>query len=116
MEITASKDMRDNWKCENDIELGGDRILRISTHKVHSGALVTTATGHKRVGDGALQHIFSMGMDSAEDDFRKTLASSKVKCTSKAVATQHGEAMKLVSALVSDATAHYAAQAARVSA
>lgn len=110
MEITAHKDMRGNWKCENDIELGNDRILRISTSKVYSGALVTTATGHKRVGDGALQHIFSMGFDGEGDDFRKALASSKVKCTSKAVAGQHGEALNRAALLVSDATAHYAAQ------
>lgn len=112
MEVKVTKDMRGDNRAENDFEMGNDRVLRISTHKVFGGNLVTTASVHTRIGT-AMRHIISYGVDDGTADYHKRLASNKVRCTAKTIAEQQMDALRQLDTLKAEAHAHYAAQVAR---
>jgi hypothetical protein len=99
----ARKDIRGNWKAEDSITLPDNQILKVSTHKVSNGSLVTSAMVGRQEG-----MFFSHMM---WDDFNRSLIISRpAKCTSKAVETQHGAAMKDIEQVKKDVTAFYAAK------
>ena len=98
--MDATKDMRGNWKCEEEVPLTRGRVLKISTHKVHSGALVTTATAGKVEGG-----FFSFLMYA---DFSvRWAASQPARITAKVVETQHWQAMASIDEIKAAAEAHY---------
>lgn len=79
------KDIRGNWAAEDEIKLEGDRVLKILTRKTSDGTLVTSATVHLRDGMFLSHRMFT--------DFSQRLMTAKIRCTEKAVAAQHAEAM-----------------------
>ena len=94
------KDIRGSWSAKDEIELGANRVLSISTTKVSSGAIVTRASVAVR--DGAfLSHMMYR-------DFSKQLIVSQLRCTEKNVAAQHAEAMAQINTVHSAVTTHYA--------
>ena len=93
------KDIRNNWRAEDSIELGSNRVLQVTTVKVSSGEIVTRASVHKRAG-GFLSHMMFQ-------DFSQCLKTSQSRCTEKNVTAQHNEAMKQIDAIKEAVTAHY---------
>lgn len=78
------KDVRGNWKADDDLDIGDKRRLKVSTFKRSNGNLVTTAT--VATVDGVWEsHALYV-------DFSRTLeVSSPKRITSKAVEIQHGK-------------------------
>lgn len=99
-EVITHKDMRGNWRAETKIDLEDSMILQVLTHKVYSGALVTSAKIHKQEGAFLVHAMYS--------DFHKCLKSTKTRVTSKAVAEQHGEALRQVEQLKEEVKQFYA--------
>lgn len=97
------KNMRGHWEAKDEIELGADRVLVVSTHKVSSGQLVTTATVHKHDG-GFLSHMMF-------SDFSQRMMTADVRCSEKTVTAQHIECMMKLDELKSAVTAWYAKDA-----
>ena len=101
--IRVHKDMRGNWKAESNFDLADGRSLEITTHKVSSGQLVTTAIVGKN--EGA---FFSYMM---YQDFSKRLSVSKPsRITSKVVDEQQCLAVKQLGDLKVEIAAYYAAK------
>ena len=101
---TITKDIRGSWRAEDKFDLTVLRVLTITTSKVHNGDLVTRATVSTR--DGSfLSHVMFQ-------DFSQCMKASKVRCTSKAVAAQHGEAVSKLDELCESVAAHYAKESA----
>lgn len=97
---TIHKDIRNNWAISEDTKLVCGRTLRISTSKVCSGNLVTTAT----VGV-ADKNVFSY---IAFQDFNERLECSKpTRCTAGVVSMQHLRAMGKVDELVATIAKFY---------
>ena len=46
----VQKSIRGTWEAEDQIDLSATTVLKVNTHKVQSGSLVTTATVHTRDG------------------------------------------------------------------
>jgi hypothetical protein len=102
-DITLRKDIRGNWRASQRIDLGNQRVLNIVTHKVSSGAFVTSASVAK-VDGGFETHVMYQ-------DFSKRLGAKSIRGTEKAVQALHTESMLLaggLDALVNLAKAHYA--------
>ena len=93
------KDIRNNWRAEDSIELGSNRVLQVTTVKVSSGEIVTRASVHKRAG-GFLSHMMFQ-------DFSQCLKTSQSRCTEKNVAAQHAAAMAKINEVHSAITVHY---------
>lgn len=99
---TLHKDCRGNWTAEDNIALPDGRQLRLSTHKVCSGNLVTTATVGRLEGG-----FFSYTM---YQDFSKRLATAAARCTAKVVATQHEAVLANIESLKQEIAAFYSAK------
>ena len=98
--MEATKDMRGNWRIEEELPLTSNRVLKISTHKVSSGALVTTAMAGKYEGP-----FFTY---MAYQDFSNRWATSQpLRITAKVVENQHWAAMASVDEIKAAAEAHY---------
>ncbi len=87
---------RDGWRAEDRIPLGaakggmgkeGTRMLHIDTHKTSRGGLVTHASVMVHTPDGGMSCVLF-------GDFSERLMQSNVKCTEKAVRTQHEHVMR----------------------
>ena len=102
----VQKSVRGTWEAQDHIELGNDRVLRISTHKVSSGALVTTATVQIRDGQFLSHRMYT--------DFSQRLTARMLRCTEKNVTLQHADVMRLreLTALKEAIDAHYAKEVA----
>ena len=97
---TQSKDCRGNWRAEDMIPLEGGRTVEIVTHKVYSGALLTTAQAG--VDDG------SMFTYTMYEDYRKDMiAKYYPRITAKIVAEQHAAALKQLETIKAAIAAHY---------
>ena len=94
------KNIRNSWQAEDSIDLPDERVLKVSTHKTSSGALVTTATVHKR-DNGFLSHMVYR-------DFSQRLIVGKSRCTEGNVAAQHAAAMLKINETLDAITVHYA--------
>lgn len=95
----VQKSIRGTWEAQDHIELGNDRVLRINTHKVSSGHLVTRATVQLRDGMFLSHRMFT--------DFSQCMATTNARCTEKNVTLQHAECMRKVDELKEAVTAHY---------
>lgn len=104
---------RDGWRAEDRITLGpakgsmgrdGERVLHIDTHKSHRGGLVTHASVMVHTPDGCCSCVLF-------GDFSERLMQSNVKCTGKAVRTQHEHVMReYAGSLLDRVRAFYAAK------
>lgn len=81
----VKKSIRGTWEAQDHIDLGNDRVLRINTHKVSDGNIVTTATVSIREGKFLSHRMFT--------DFSQRMMTAAIRCSEKNVATQHAEAM-----------------------
>jgi len=95
----VSKDCRNNWRAEDTYDLGNSQQLNISTHKVFSGELVTTATVGK-VDGGFVSHMMYQ-------DFNKCVNRTKDRCTQKNVEAQHAIAVGMLDYLKEAVKLHY---------
>jgi hypothetical protein len=78
------KDIRNNWKAWTDVDLSPTLRLKVSTYKVESGAVVTTATVSKVESSWETHTMYQ--------DFSKRLESVKYpRVTSKVIETQHAK-------------------------
>lgn len=102
---SAYKDMRGNWRASNSIQLEDDRKLKISTHKVSGGQLVTSAQVGKQDGNF---FCFTMYQDFTD----RLITSVPARVTSKVVEAQHAEAMKMVPSLMKSVADFYAIKVA----
>ena len=101
---TVQKSIRGTWEAQDHIELGNDRVLRIHTHKVSDGSLVTSATVQIRDGAFLSHRMFT--------DFSQRLTARMLRCTEKNVTLQHADVMRLreLTALKEAVTAWYVAK------
>ena len=100
----VQKGVRGTWEAQDHIELGNDRVLRINTHKVSDGSVVTTATVQIRDGMFLSHRMFT--------DFSQRMMTAAVRCSEKNVAGQHAECMKKLPELKEAVAAHYAKEVA----
>ena len=96
---TVRKGVRGTWEAEDSIDLVALRVLKIHTHKVSGGQLVTTATVHTK-DNGFLSHMMYA-------DFSHAITVSKDRCTEGNVTAQHAAAMAGINQIHSAITAHY---------
>lgn len=102
------KDHRGAWRADDAYDLGNNKQLSITTHKVCSGNLVTTAT----VGtvDGAfVSHMMFQ-------DFSKCIKMTTDRCTQKNVETQHKIATDMLDYIKESVRIHYAVNSEEVGA
>jgi len=101
--MAALKDIRGNWAEVSFINLSGNKRLKISTHKVHSGVLVTSATVIIMENGFETHRMF-------QDYSYRVIVDRPKRVTSKVVEEQHGKLMddkpKLL-AIIGAAEAHY---------
>ena len=95
----VQKSIRGTWEAEDRIELGNNRVLKVSTHKVSSGSLVTTATVHLYDGNFLSHRMFT--------DFSQRLMTADVRCTERNVTLQHADAMTKLGEIKEAITAWY---------
>ena len=101
----VQKSIRGTWAAEDKIDLGNNQVLQISTYKVSSGALVTTATVSKRDGAFLSHRMFT--------DFRsQRMVNAAVRCSEKNVASQHAEVMGRLAEIKEAIAEHYAKELA----
>jgi hypothetical protein len=101
---TVHKDIRNGWRAQDSYELGNNQVLKINTSKVSDGSIVTRATVHLHDGAFLSHRMFT--------DFSQCLKTSRDRCTSKNVATQHAEAVSKLAEIKEAVTAWYAKEAA----
>ena len=100
----VQKSIRGTWGAEDNLELGNGRVLRISTHKVGGGLIVSTATVLNHDGHFLSHRMFT--------DFSQRMMTAAVRCSEKNVAAQHAEAMGKLAELKEAVAAHYAKEVA----
>lgn len=100
MEMQLSKG-RDGWKAETHIELDGGRWLDISTWK-SNGGIRSRVHCYRREGSFRTYALFQ--------DYNATLATSTARCTEKAVAELHRQALAKLDEVKAAVTAFYAAK------
>ncbi len=96
----VQKSIRGSWEAVDELEIGSDRVLKVSTHKVSSGDIVTTATVLKR-DNGFLSHMMFR-------DYSKRLLVSAVRCTEKNVTAHHATALMQLGTVRQAIDLHYA--------
>lgn len=95
------KDERGNWAAESAYIVSPLIVLRVRTYKIHSGHIVTHASGWQRSKDGGTAGTHQFGRDFGRDIFR---SDGKARCTEKTVLAAHAHnPIELLAA----ARAHY---------
>lgn len=100
----AFKNMRGEWKCEDEVALPDNCVLRISTHKTYGGELVTSATAGKVEGG-----FFSYMM--YQDYSKRVLTFRYPRITAKVIETQHATVMEQIEDVKASVAAFYAEKA-----
>lgn len=100
-EFAIAKDIRNGWQAETRIALDGGRHLSITTRKAF-GALRARAQVSK-VQDGYSTFILF-------GDYSKAIAQSTARCTEKAVADLHRQALGQLDTIKAEVLAFYAAK------
>jgi len=100
-EFQIAKHFRDGWQAETRIALEGGRHLSITTRKTSRG-LRTNAQAY-RIENGFMMFVMF-------GDYAKTLAQSTARCTEKAVADQHRQALGQLDTIKAEVLAFYAAK------
>ncbi|CAB4154900.1 hypothetical protein UFOVP653_40 [uncultured Caudovirales phage] len=100
MEMNISKGAY-GWKAETHIELEGGRLLDITTLKANGG-LRSRAQCYRRENGFITYVLFG--------DYSATLAASQARCTEKAVADLHRQALGKLDEIKAEVVAFYAAK------
>jgi hypothetical protein len=100
MQTVVSKNIRNNWQAETQIELFGDYVLAILTTRRHNGTLSTTAT--VSVVEGMFKshrmfHDFSQVVETARPQ----------RVTEKVVCQVHEAALMKIDEIKEAVMAHY---------
>lgn len=104
----VQKGMRGTWEAKDSIELGNNRVLQVSTHKVSDGSLVTSATVHLRDGAFLSHRMFT--------DFSQRMMTAAIRCSEKNVTEQHAQCMVKLAELKEAITVWYIAKGEAVAA
>ncbi len=102
---TIKKDIRDGWEATDSIEMDYGRTLRVQTSKRSGGDIATIATSVILApdhGTGFSGYSFVMFQD-----FNKTIARVKARCTEKSITQIHATAMSDIAEVIKAANAHY---------
>lgn len=97
-QTTYYRDTRKNPKAETLVHLFDDFWLKVSTHKVYSGSLVTSAHVHKAKGMFEEHRMYT--------DYSARIEDNKVRVTERAVQTQHERVLLSLEAIKSAALSH----------
>lgn len=109
MHISYSHNIRDGHRAQTEIDLGGQRVLTISTRKSNT-ALVSSAAVY--LVEGNVKR-FIMGF-GGEGDFSKQFLIAKPKrVTEKIVRDQHDQALLQIEEIKLQVAMHYDAQEKR---
>lgn len=109
MQTFIKKDIRKNWSATSTAELGDGLFLRLATHKVSNGNLVTSASCHRVEGNFEVHKMFV--------DYSERLESTRYpRTTSAVVEAQHARHVANVEVVKAKALAHYATKSADVAA
>jgi hypothetical protein len=109
MSYKLMRSIRGDLEAESTIDLGFDRrALRVSTSKVSSGAIVTSAQCIQYDADrpGAFSFVFFQ-------DYRATLTQQKARATAQTIARQHLAALANIAPTLAACRAHYGQQTER---
>ena len=104
----VQKSIRGTWEAQDHIELGNDRVLRINTHKVSDGSVVTSATVQIRDGMFLSHRMFT--------DFSQRMMTAAIRCSEKNVTEQHAQCMVKLAELKEAITVWYIAKGEAVAA
>ena len=107
MTHATRRDVRNNWRTSEEHELGNGLVLTITTHKVSSGSIVTSASVLKREG-GFMVHAMYQ-------DFSKRLGIAQFRATPKAMGEHHDACIKDaggLDSLIKEAKCHHRAELA----
>jgi len=89
------------WTANSEVELDGNRRIRFTTMKRHSGKLTTTAQSLNDNGNGALTFVVF------RDYHKNVLTTDPKRVTEKVVLEQHNKALELENAIVEEAKLFY---------
>jgi len=101
---TSIAKTKTGWQGNTRIDLGGDRILRITTSKAMDGSLSTTALVYhvvEELGYRAERH-------RARTDYGRRMIEWTTKTTEKQVRAQHQLALDMVDDIIPAIEKHYA--------
>lgn len=106
LDFRVHRNMRNDLQAINMIPIEGAMTLRVHTCKVYGGNLVTTAS---------VVFITDSGFRTMPmRDYRKTIFNVKIRCTEKAVESQHRAALQQIEAIKKEIDAHYPDKAAAI--
>ncbi len=100
MTVTVSKDAHGGWRAEDEYPMEGNRVLILSTLKIHSGEVVTQARSVLKTEFGHTYMPF--------DDFHVIYERKRYpRATSKVVAEQHGRSQANAKHITAQAIEYY---------
>lgn len=101
---TIRKDHYGHWRATTQVEYDPDKrqVLEIYTGKNSRGELYTAASVHKLEGNAKTHRVFQ--------DFHKTMATVRARCTEKAVRQQHEDVLSRLTSIKLYAKHHYEAK------
>ena len=100
MHTRINRDLHGAWQANTRVMLDDKNALRICTHKVSSGALVTSAT-HVTCDDNGFESFI------VYQNFRKLVIVKKVRVTEQAVKAQHDAVLLLIDSLKDEMNEYY---------
>lgn len=103
IEETYVRKGRDGWEAKTTFNVHGNRYMQIRTSKSSRGGIDSTASCVNINSDGTLTMMLF-------HDYHKTLLKNDVRCTDKAIKTQHDQALLLKDALLLDVGTFYLAR------
>lgn len=102
MQTYLNRDYRKNWRASTTVKLADGWQLDITTRKVESGELVSSASVAKVERGFATHRMFA--------DYSRNISRVAARCTEKAVSEQHAKALARIDDIKADMLAHYAAR------
>ena len=105
MHTRVTRDLHGAWQANTRVMLDDKNALRISTHKVSSGALVTSAT-HVTCDDNGFESFI------VYQNFHKLVIVKRVRVTESNVKAQHDAALLILDELKNEMREYYEKKAA----
>ena len=105
MHTRISRDLHGAWQANTRIMLDERNALRINTHKLSNGKLVTSAT-HVTCDDNGFESFIVF------QNFHKLVIVKQCRVTEQAVRSQHDAALVMLDSLKDEMTAYYNNKAA----
>ena len=100
---TSIAKTKTGWQSNSRIDLGNDRILRVTTAKDMDGTLTTTALVYRVVQE--VDHRAEV--HKARTDFGRRMMSRSIRATEAQVRNQHQLALDMVDELMPEIAKHY---------